>query len=68
MSSAQLYDTIEAACTVTRRTEPQIAEQVWAVPSGSVRTISGARQPSALIGLPLPSRSTLLSPNLIWKT
>src|SRR5580658_221172 len=30
MSGAQLYDTIGAAYTVTRRTEPRIAEQVWA--------------------------------------
>jgi SAM-dependent methyltransferase len=30
MSSAQLYDTIGAAYTVTRRTEPRIAAQVWA--------------------------------------
>jgi SAM-dependent methyltransferase len=30
MSSAQLYDTIGATYTVTRRTEPRIAEQVWA--------------------------------------
>jgi len=30
MSSAQLYDTIGATYTVTRRTEPRIAEQIWA--------------------------------------
>src|ERR1700722_8067840 len=30
MSSAQLYDTIGASYTVTRRTEPRIAAQVWA--------------------------------------
>ncbi|MFG1891231.1 hypothetical protein ACGFIR_25605 [Micromonospora sp. NPDC049051] len=30
MSGAQLYDTIGAAYTVTRRTEPRIAAQVWA--------------------------------------
>src|SRR5580700_10477546 len=30
MSSAQLYDAIGAAYTVTRRTEPRIAAQVWA--------------------------------------
>jgi SAM-dependent methyltransferase len=30
MSSAQLYDTIGATYTVTRRTEPRIAAQVWA--------------------------------------
>jgi ubiquinone/menaquinone biosynthesis C-methylase UbiE len=30
MSSARLYDTIGATYTVTRRTEPRIAEQVWA--------------------------------------
>jgi hypothetical protein len=28
MPSAQLYDTIEAAYTTTRRTEPRIAAQV----------------------------------------
>ena len=31
MSSAQLYDTIGATYTATRRTEPRIAAQVWAV-------------------------------------
>ena len=30
MSSAPLYDTIGATYTVTRRTEPRIAAQVWA--------------------------------------
>jgi SAM-dependent methyltransferase len=30
MSSAQLYDTIGATYTVTRRTEPRIAARVWA--------------------------------------
>ncbi len=30
MSSARLYDTIGATYTVTRRTEPRIAAQVWA--------------------------------------
>src|SRR5260370_20090318 len=30
MASAQLYDTIGATYTVTRRTEPRIAAQVWA--------------------------------------
>jgi SAM-dependent methyltransferase len=30
MSSAQLYDTIGSVYTVTRRTEPRIAAQVWA--------------------------------------
>jgi SAM-dependent methyltransferase len=30
LSSAQLYDTIGATYTVTRRTEPRIAAQVWA--------------------------------------
>ncbi len=29
MSSAQLYDTIGATYSVTRRTEPRIAAQVW---------------------------------------
>jgi SAM-dependent methyltransferase len=38
MSSAQLYDTIGATYTVTRRTEPRIAEQVWAA-LGDARTI-----------------------------
>jgi hypothetical protein len=33
MASAQLDDTIGATYTVTRRTEPRIAAQVW---SGSV--------------------------------
>src|SRR6476646_1486045 len=30
MSSLQLYDTIGATYTVTRRTEPRIAAQIWA--------------------------------------
>jgi len=30
MSSAQLYDTIGSAYTVTRRTEPRIAARIWA--------------------------------------
>ena len=37
MSGAQLYDTIGAAYTVTRRTEPRIAAQVWAA-LGDART------------------------------
>ena len=38
MSSAQLYDTIGATYTVTRRTEPRIAGQVWAA-LGDARTV-----------------------------
>jgi SAM-dependent methyltransferase len=38
MSSARLYDTIGAAYTVTRRTEPRIAAQVWAA-LGDARTV-----------------------------
>jgi SAM-dependent methyltransferase len=38
MSSAQLYDTIGARYTVTRRTEPRIAAQVWAA-LGDARTV-----------------------------
>jgi len=38
MSSAHLYDTIGAGYTVTRRTEPRIAAQVWAA-LGGARTI-----------------------------
>src|SRR5713101_2487629 len=38
MSSAQLYDTIGAAYTVTRRTEPRIAARVWAA-LGDARTM-----------------------------
>jgi SAM-dependent methyltransferase len=38
MSSAPLYDTIGAAYTVTRRTEPRIAAQVWAA-LGDARTV-----------------------------
>ena len=30
MPGAQLYDTIGATYPVTRRTEPRIAEQIWA--------------------------------------
>jgi SAM-dependent methyltransferase len=38
MSGAPLYDTIGATYTVTRRTEPRIAEQVWAA-LGDARTV-----------------------------
>jgi hypothetical protein len=38
MSSAQLYDTIGATYTATRRTEPRIAAQVWAA-LGGARTV-----------------------------
>src|SRR5438128_8404076 len=38
MSSEQLYDTIGATYTVTRRTEPRIASQVWAA-LGDARTV-----------------------------
>ena len=51
MSSAQLYDTIGAAYSVTRRTEPRIAAQVWAA-LGHARTVlnvgagTGSYEPS----------------------
>src|ERR1700689_4163923 len=38
MSGEQLYDTIGATYTGTRRTEPRIAAQVWAA-LGSARTV-----------------------------
>ena len=38
MPSAQLYDSIGATYTVTRRTEPRIAEQLWAA-LGDARTV-----------------------------
>ncbi|HET9137856.1 class I SAM-dependent methyltransferase [Actinophytocola sp.] len=38
MSSARLYDSIGATYTVTRRTEPRIAGQVWAA-LGDARTV-----------------------------
>jgi hypothetical protein len=38
MSPAQLYDTIGAGYTVTRRTEPRIAAQIW-VALGGARTV-----------------------------
>jgi SAM-dependent methyltransferase len=38
MSGAQLYDTIGATYTATRRTEPRIAAQVWAA-LGDARTV-----------------------------
>jgi SAM-dependent methyltransferase len=38
MSSEQLYDTIGATYTITRRTEPRIAAQVWAA-LGDARTV-----------------------------
>jgi len=37
MSGAQLYDSIGATYTVTRRTEPRIAARIWAV-LGDART------------------------------
>jgi SAM-dependent methyltransferase len=51
MSSAQLYDTIGATYTVTRRTEPRIAARVWAA-LGDTRTVlnvgagTGSYEPS----------------------
>jgi SAM-dependent methyltransferase len=51
MSSARLYDTIGASYTVTRRTEPRIAAQVWAA-LGDARTVlnvgagTGSYEPS----------------------
>jgi methyltransferase family protein len=51
MSSARWYDTIGAAYTVTRRTEPRIAAQVWAA-LGDARTVlnvgagTGSYEPS----------------------
>jgi len=51
MSSGQLYDTIGATYTVTRRTEPRIAEQVWAA-LGEAQTVlnvgagTGSYEPS----------------------
>src|SRR3954449_298806 len=38
MSSAQLYDAIGGTYTVTRRTEPRIAAQLWAA-LGDARTV-----------------------------
>lgn len=38
MSTRQLYDTIGATYTVTRRTEPRIAAQIWAA-LGDARTV-----------------------------
>ena len=38
MASGQLYDTIGAAYTVTRRTEPRIAAKIWAA-LGDARTV-----------------------------
>lgn len=51
MSSAQLYDTIGATYTVTRRTEPRIAAKMWAA-LGDARTVlnvgagTGSYEPS----------------------
>jgi hypothetical protein len=51
MSSTHLYDTIGATYRVTRRTEPRIAEQVWAA-LGDARTVlnvgagTGSYEPS----------------------
>ena len=38
MPGGQLYDTIGATYTVTRRTEPRIAEQIWTA-LGDARTV-----------------------------
>src|SRR5678816_3341753 len=51
MSSAQLYDTIGATYTVTRRTEPRIAAQLWAAlgDAGTVLNVgagTGSYEPS----------------------
>ena len=51
MSRAQLYDTIGTTYTVTRRTEPRIAAQVWAA-LGDAQTVlnvgagTGSYEPS----------------------
>lgn len=51
MSGTQLYDTIGATYTVTRRTEPRIAEQIWAA-LGDAQTVlnvgagTGSYEPS----------------------
>jgi SAM-dependent methyltransferase len=51
MSRAQLYDTIGTTYTVTRRTEPRIAEQLWAA-LGDAQTVlnvgagTGSYEPS----------------------
>ncbi|MEU4831339.1 class I SAM-dependent methyltransferase [Streptosporangium sp. NPDC023615] len=51
MSGAQLYDTIGATYTVTRRTEPRIAARIWAA-LGDARTVlnvgagTGSYEPS----------------------
>ena len=51
MSSAHLYDTIGSTYAVTRRTEPRIAEQLWAA-LGDARTVvnvgagTGSYEPS----------------------
>jgi len=51
MPSAQLYDAIGAAYAVTRRTDPRIAEQIWAA-LGDARTVlnvgagTGSYEPS----------------------
>jgi SAM-dependent methyltransferase len=51
MSSAELYDTIGATYTVTRRTEPRIAARIWAA-LGDARTVlnvgagTGSYEPS----------------------
>src|SRR5215207_3200421 len=67
MSSAQLYDTIGTAYALTRRTEPRIAEQVWAA-LGDARTVlnvgagTGSYEPvdrdvTAAERLPFPDHS-----------
>ncbi|GAB2848182.1 hypothetical protein GCM10027176_59560 [Actinoallomurus bryophytorum] len=62
MSSAPLYDTIGATCTVTRRTEPRLTARSWAA-LGDARTVlnvgagTGSYEPPAATS----SRSNLRS-------
>ena len=51
MSSAQLYDSIGAAYSMMRRTEPRIAAQIWAA-LGDAQTVLNVGAAPALTSLP----------------
>ena len=61
MSGAQLYDTIGATYTVTRRTEPRIAARVWAA-LGDARSRCSFRGTALMAS----SRPTGADPRHTW--
>ena len=68
MSSGQLYDTIGATYTVTRRTEPRIAARIWAAPSaGWVQVAGTLRSTGPLAGLVRRVRPDVLFQPLVQR-